>query len=356
MNRSLQRTAVIFLSASLLLTACSQVPEQPAEETAVTEPEPTEPVTQEKEAEPIAPYRHPLTGTPSQLQLTDRPAVVMVENSPAARPQSGLHKADIVYEILAEGDITRFVAVYHSQTVEKIGPVRSIRPYFVELGAGLDAVIVHAGWSQDAMNVISKNRLNHLDQVYGDHKYYWREKSRKAPHNLYTSTEMIKEGAKDKKFRESWTDPVLAFAESVEAFSNEGQAVASVTIPYINGYTAGYEYDAGPGLYRRSMKGKPHTDAESGEQITAANVLICETDHRILDNAGRRNVDVFGPDKGYLLQRGKLREITWENKNGVIRAYAGSVELPLLPGQTWVHVVPSLSKVDVGGEAAGVAG
>lgn len=79
----------------------------------------------------------------------------MVENAPQARPQTGLDQADIVYEILAEGEITRFVSVFQSHEATTIGPVRSIRPYFVEIGDALDAVIVHAGWSQEAMDMMA---------------------------------------------------------------------------------------------------------------------------------------------------------------------------------------------------------
>jgi hypothetical protein len=355
MKRSLLTGAVVLLCASALLAACAQNSGEPA-----PQPSEQEQSTQDlpnddglTESAPEAPYRMPLTGMPADTELTSRPFVVMVENSPAARPQSGLHKADIVYEILAEGDITRFIAVYQSQSAEKIGPVRSIRPYFVEIGAGLDAVIVHAGWSQDAMNLIAKKKLNHMDQVYGDHDYYWREKSRKAPHNLYTSTELMKKGMEAKKFHEDWDNPVLAFAKSKEEANVQGQEHgAVVTIPYLQGYSAGYNYDAGSGLYRKLLKGEPHTDAETGEQITAGNILIGEAKHRVLDDAGRREVDVFGPAAGYLLQGGKVREITWENRDGAIRAFADGTEIPLLPGQTWVHIVPNLSKVDLGMAAA----
>src|SRR5690606_28241525 len=130
--------------------------------------------------------------------------VVMVENSPRARPQDGLHKADIVYEVLAEGEITRFVSVFQSQVAEVIGPVRSLRPYFAQIGHGLDGVIVHAGWSQDAKYYLVKHNLANFDQVYGDDKYYWRDNSRKVPHNLYTKTELLREGIVNKKYREEW--------------------------------------------------------------------------------------------------------------------------------------------------------
>ncbi|MBP1995803.1 DUF3048 domain-containing protein [Paenibacillus eucommiae] len=297
-----------------------------------------------------APYSFPFTGMPSQEEVKSRPFIVMVENSPQARPQTGLDQADIVYEILAEGEITRFVAVYQSQDAKVIGPVRSIRPYFVEIGAGLDAVIVHAGWSQDAMNILVGRKLAHLDQVYGDDAFYWRDKDRKAPHNLYTSVEKMKLGAETRKFREEWKGPVLSFAKDGKSTFQTSSAATSATkieIPYISGYVVSYEYDVESGQYKRTMAGKPHLDKESEKQLTATNLLVLESKHQILDNAGRRNVDIFGPGKGIMLQQGKQIEVTWEQKNGIIRAYDGANEVRLLPGTTWVQIVPINSAVKV---------
>lgn len=311
------------------------------------------------EPEPVLPYAYPLTGVPTDELVTKRPIVVMVENSPAARPQTGLHEADIVYEVLAEGDITRFIAVYQSVASEEIGPVRSIRPYFVELGRALDGILVHAGWSQEAMNLMVKHKLNHLDQVYGDHDFYWRDKSRKAPHNLYTSVELIEKGAEARKFRAEWEAPVLNFASEanpVRVTASSGQPATHVTIPYLQSYTVAYDYDEASGEYMRSMKGEPHRDKKSETRLTATNVMIVEAPHRIVDQVGRREVDVFGPGKGYLLQDGRQREIVWKLKDGVIRAYAeegDTIDLPLLPGKTWVQIVPSLSKVTFGQRGEG---
>jgi hypothetical protein len=349
------RFTLTLLLMAALLAGCaanpSSVEETPTPPVArpepITEPEPKP----EPEPEPLLPYIYPLTGIPTEEQLTNRPIVIMVENSPAARPQTGLHEADFVYEVLAEGDITRFIAIYHSVESEEIGPVRSIRPYFVELGMAIDGMLVHAGWSQEAMNLMVKHKVNHLDQVYGDHDFYWRDKSRKAPHNLYTSTDLIRKGAETRKFRTTWTDPILTFVRAgadgtVPAPS--GEPAGSVTIPYIQGYSVGYTYDAESGAYLRLMKGEPHKDKKTDTRLSAANVLIVEAPHRIVDKVGRREVDVYGPGLGYLLQAGKKREITWELKNGVIRAYdtAGAItDIPLLPGKTWVQIVPSLAKV-----------
>ncbi len=296
--------------------------------------------------EPIKPFIYPLTGLGSDVEIKSRPMMYMVENQKQARPQDGLHLADIVFEILAEGEITRFVAVYQSQEAEVIGPVRSIRPYFVQLGHGLDALVVHAGWSQDAMNMIVAKKVAHFDQVYGDDAYYWRDKSRKMPHNLYSSTALIREGALKKKFREEWTDPSLTFYPENEIPVITGKPAASITIPYIQGYEVGYTYDASNNKYNRIMLGELHTDKSTDTQLTADNIIIAFSKHKVLDNAGRRAVDVIGPGEGYIIQRGQLRDITWESKDGMIRAFIDDKEVELVPGKTWIHVVPLGSKVE----------
>ncbi|WP_158299369.1 DUF3048 domain-containing protein [Paenibacillus antri] len=353
-RRKLQPLLLLMLLSLLAGCAGGAAPvEDPIEEDPVAET-PETPGSEDVAEQPILPYTYPLTGLPAEELLTDRPVVVMVENSPAARPQTGLHEADLVYEVLAEGDITRFIAVYQSVKSEEIGPVRSIRPYFVQLGMEVDGILVHAGWSQEAMNLMVKHKLNHLDQVYGDHDYYWRDKSRKAPHNLYTSIELIRKGAEKKKFREAWTDPVVTFAlpgAGGDAAVPKGDPADRVTIPYIGGYEVGYEYEAATKTYLRSMKGKPHTDKKTDARLSATNVLVVQAKHRIVDDVGRREVDVQGPGKGVLLQAGLKRDIVWELKNGVIRAYdkEGAItDIPLLPGKTWVQIVPDLSKVTFG--------
>src|SRR5690606_31178557 len=107
---------------------------------------------------------------------------------------------------------------------------------------------------------------------------------------------------------------------------------------YLLNYTVGYTYDAATNTYLRLMKGEPHLDKKTETRLSAANVMIVEAKHRVVDNVGRRQVNVFGPGDGYLLQGGVKRDIAWELKNGVIRAYeeAGAAsDLPLLPGKTW---------------------
>ncbi len=293
-------------------------------------------------------FKAPLTGVAIEMPVDERPVAVMVENSPEARPQSGLTKADLVYEVLAEGDITRFVAVYQSDaTAEAIGPVRSMRPYFLELGMGLDALIVHAGRSPEVTSILKKQQVDNFDEVYngGDGKYNWRDKSRKAPHNLYTRIDNIRQGAEKKKYRKTWTDPQLLFGSSGES-TVAATPFQKVKIHYYNGYYVTYSTDSGKGTFLRSMAGNAHVDRESEEQIAANNVIICFAKHEVLDKVGRRSVDVNGPGSGFLLQNGKYIGITWEKKNGAIRAMVAGEELPFVPGNTWIQFVPEGAKIE----------
>lgn len=326
---------------ALTVAGCSGQPQTAP----VPDPSPSPVVTPTPSQTPAYKFHFPLTGKGTNEKVEARPLMVMIENSPQARPQTGLDQADVVFEILAEGEITRFAAVYHSQNPKVIGPVRSIRPYYAQLGEGLDALIVHAGWSQDAINYINSRKLAHFDQVYGDDAYYWRDKERSAPHNLYTSVDKIREGSEKKKFRQEWKAFKYPFLEEDEKVS--GDKAERVKVNYIHGYYVSYEYDAEAGVYKRSMAGEPHLDKDSKVQLTASNIIIAETKHRVLDNEGRRSVDIDGPGKGMLIQGGVKRDVTWERKDGTIRVYEDKRELPLLPGQTWIQVVPVDSKVEI---------
>jgi hypothetical protein len=290
----------------------------------------------------------PLTGVPTVFPTeTDRPIVVMVENSFRARPQSGLIDADIVYEALAEGNITRFVAVFHSASPSVIGPVRSIRPYFVQLAHGLDGLLVHAGWSQDAMIAIERLGVDHLDQVYGDHKYYWRDRSRRAPHNLYTGIDRVREAFSDQKMRTAWNVRALDFALDQVVYP-EGVPTHDVVIPYLGGYRAGYTYDKLLGVYVRTMNGAVHKDKTSDRALTANNVLIVEARHRILDKVGRRDVDIQSGGRAVLLQSGRRQDVWWKWTGGIIRPYVALEApdaIPLIPGTTWIQIVEQLDRV-----------
>lgn len=335
-----------LLILMLLMAGCGLAGNSEKNNETPEEVEEPEVVVPEPEPEPPKPaFTYMLTGLPTETEHNERAVMVMVENQAQARPQSGLHQADIIYEVLAEGDITRFAVIYQSHIPDLIGPVRSIRPYYIELGKQLDSLIIHAGWSPEAQRILTgSGTYPFINEVYsGDHAYFWRSQDRRAPHNVYTSKEKITEGWEDKKYRTDWEGIQLGFWE--DAVEVPGEAANKVTLDYIGSYSVSYDYDEAKGVYLRSMEGEPHNDRETEEQLSAANVLIAEAQHQILDNVGRRAVDIHGPGHGWLVQAGKMREVTWEMKDGLVRAYVDGEEQKLVPGQTWINFIPGGSGV-----------
>ncbi|GIW49783.1 MAG: hypothetical protein KatS3mg080_0394 [Anoxybacillus sp.] len=144
-------------------------------------------------------WTFPLTGMPANEKTMQRAVAVMINNYPAARPQSGLHKADIVYEVLAEGDITRLLAIYQSEQPDVIGPVRSARDYFIQLSNGFHALYVCHGWSPEAQKLLKSGAADYVNGLFYDGTLFWRDRTRKAPHNSYISFENIKKGAEKKR-------------------------------------------------------------------------------------------------------------------------------------------------------------
>lgn len=155
------------------------------------------------ENEPVVPKaKSPLTGMDMNAQFKNqRPLAVMVENEYNARPQSGLDKAGVVYEVLAEGGITRFLAIYLGETVDEIGPVRSARPYFLDYTMEYDGIYIHYGASPQGYTDLKKLKIDAINGMYDD-VTFWRDKSRKEPHNAYTNTEKIITTSKEHGFFE----------------------------------------------------------------------------------------------------------------------------------------------------------
>ncbi|GBF10795.1 DUF3048 domain-containing protein [Tepidibacillus sp. HK-1] len=297
----------------------------------------------EKEEVWASKYTAPLTGLHVDNEVKERIIGVMVNNHPKARPQSGLIEADMVYEILAEGMITRFVAFYQSKAPKVVGPVRSIRPYYIDLINGFDGLIVHAGASEAAYAILQRDNLPDLDEIKNSGPAFWRVDFRKMPHNLYTSIDKIRTFAEKKGYRSEGYIPTIPFLKEDEIVT--GTPAKEINIEYYSKYIVGYQYDETKKQYNRYINGQPHTDLETEEQLTAKNLLVIRAEHKILDNEGRRSINLYGPGKGYLFQNGAMKEITWERKDGVIRAYVDGKEQGLLPGQTWTIVVQNSTPV-----------
>ncbi|OEF97024.1 DUF3048 domain-containing protein [Desulfuribacillus alkaliarsenatis] len=312
------------------------------EEIEVVEPVEEEP--EEVEEEPKEPnYRAPLTYEGMDRPVNKRPYAVLIENSPQARPQSGLDKADIVYEVLAEGSITRFIAIYQSQFPESIGPIRSARKYMLDIAGYYDAVIVHAGGSPGALEQIRRQQLPSLSEIING-AYFKRESFRRAPHNVYSNVELLDKGVEARNYRQTYNLPEIPFALDKEI---RGEDVTEVLIPYSSTYQVKYRYSDLTGNYHRFINNMAHTDLVTNQQLQATNVFIVFARHSVMDNEGRLNINLESSGRGYALQQGTVQEVTWRHEGGVVRYYVGGQEIERLPGNTWVQIVPDIVAVSI---------
>jgi hypothetical protein len=337
----MKKWAVFMIAFLFLLSSCSgkeKVKESVKEEKPVTQPE--EKVVEEPKKDP---YFYPLTGIGSETSTDGRAVAVMINNHPKARPQSGLNKADIVYEILAEGDITRFLAVFQSEKPEKIGPVRSARDYYIHLAKGLNALYIAHGYSPEAKEILNGNYIDNLNGMVYDGTLFKRSKTRKAPHNSYITYENILKGAKQKKYSMEKSPVPFKFFTDEESKNITGTDASTVKIKYANGSVSNstFEFDAATGKYKRFSVDKQTVDLDTNEPVLLDNIFIIEAVHEFIDSYGRRAIDFESGGKAYLLQKGKVNQVEWKNKNGEIIPVKNGEELALVPGKTWVNVVPA---------------
>jgi len=271
--------------------------------------------------------------------------LVMIDNLKAARPQSDLDKADLVYEIIAEAGITRYMTLFYYQGAEKIGPVRSTRGYFVQLAKGYDAPLAHAGGSQEALAMIPQIGVKDFDEIYNSGAYFWRDKTRKKPHNLYTSTDKLLQGAKAKKY-ELKTPFLQPWGTEWEGTSYTGELVVDYSI---KNYPYKVSWCYNENRYERSINGKPHV-MEDDVAITADNLLVMVTKITTYVKDGIPLSDVKVVGKGDLICyiNGQTLKGYWQ-KDAVsadMKFYDEQGELlKLKRGTTWIQVVPSLECV-----------
>jgi hypothetical protein len=287
-------------------------------------------------------YYSPLTGRQVESEATTKQAVtaIMLENSPDARPQSGLKDAGVVYEAIAEGGITRFLAVYQEAKPQLIGPVRSVRLYYVDWAAPYNASIAHVGGSKFALDEVRNGNYRDIDQFFNGN-YYWRATDRYAPHNVYTSFEKLDALNKSKGYTES---SFTGFARANGKASAKPDAT-SVTINISSGlYNTSYTYDAKTNTYPRSVGGAPHMDREKG-QISPDVVIAMKVNMTlVMEDGYRESITTDGSGEAVIFQNGTAQTVTWQkpNRGGQIQFIgADGKEVKLNRGQTWISAVPN---------------
>lgn len=328
------------MAAMLLVAGCSKKEETTKK--VDKEKKPPE-VVKEVDATEEFSYFFPLTGMGTNDEIEGRSVAVMVNNHSQARPQSGLHKADIVYELLAEGDITRFLAVFQSEQPDNIGPVRSARDYYIKLAKGLDSLFVAHGYSPEAKDMLESGYIDDLNGMVYDGTLFKRASFRKAPHNSYISFENVLKGAEQNNFDMKEAPKSFKFLTEKESESVTGEAATMVSVLYSSKdlYNADYEYDVDLGKYKRFSGDEQTIDLESKTPVLLDNIFIIEANHRVIDDYGRKDIDFESGGRAYLLQKGTWKQIEWKNVDGRIVPMQNGQEVGLLPGKTWVNVVPS---------------
>lgn len=281
---------------------------------------------------------YPFTGQKAE-GVTDRRAVaVMVSNQEKARPQTSLSKADIVFEMLTEGNITRFMAVYQSTEPDVVGPVRSAREYFFTLADGYDALYIYSGAADFVNDMIKEREIDHLEGALYDNdgNLFIREPFRKAPHNMYLQFGAVDEVAAGEGYDTTWNYESMAFLDEGEAVSEDMDGTYAKIDYYGSEPIVEFEYDKTNETYTRIDDGETMVELESEKPIEMSNVLIVEADHEVIDDENRRSIDTESGGQAVLLRQGKATELEWENQDGrIVPVKDGEVE-PFVPGQTWI--------------------
>lgn len=285
-----------------------------------------------------------------KMQSNTRPIAVMIDNDDQrARPQMGLESAYLVYEIVVEGSATRFMALFKEPELEKVGPIRSSRHYFLDYAMENDARYVHAGFSDKAAADIKSLGINNINGLY--ETIFWRDKTYDSTwHNMYTSLKKVAELSDKKGYRNTTDKALLTYSK--EFATPNGEDATHLTIPYANFYKVEFKYNAETKLYERYVNNSPHK-SQTGDGLTAKNIIVYTLTNVPLNdgiNASRQDLRNIGSGEGYYLSEGKSVKIKWEKASrGAQTVYTteNGEKLTLNPGNTYIQIVPSYSSYTI---------
>lgn len=264
---------------------------------------------------------------------------MMVENSPEARPQSGLKKSGVVFEAIAEGGITRFLVLYQNEKPSLIGPVRSLRMYYIDWLAAFDAGIGHAGGSAAALAEIRNGNYKDLDQFFNS-QYYWRSSDRYAPHNVYTNFEKIDAMNASKGIKTSKFTGFSRVDGKTSAVTDATQINVTISSSLFN---SSYIYNPISNNYMRSQAGAAHLDREDGQISPSVVITMHVNESTMADYGNHEDIQTIGSGDAEIFQNGTIIKATWHksSKTGQLSfTDAEGNDVPLVRGQTWITAVP----------------
>ena len=292
------------------------------------------------------------------LNSDTRPIAVMINNHNKARPNhAGLNDAYLIYEIIVEGGLTRYMALFKDQTTERIGSVRSSRHYFLDYALEHDAIYTHFGWSPQAKSDITKLGVNNINGLYDSG--FWRDRTLnvQTEHTAFTNIANIKEVASKKNYRLTTDrEPLLDYTFVNQALNkldiegSEAIVANNVSIRYSSYVTTSYVYDSENGVYKRYVNGEEHTDAVTKEQYTFKNIITYKVRNYSIDGYGRQTLDNIGSGEGYYICNGYAIPITWEKESRssqTIYKYLDGSELKVTDGNTFIQIQPTNQKLTI---------
>ena len=285
-----------------------------------------------------------------------RPIAVMINNNHQAWPHAGLDDAYITYEIIAEGGITRLMAIFKDKGTAKIGSVRSSRPYFLDYALENDAIYVHFGWSEDAKADIKTLGIDNINGLT-DESVFWRDTSLKKAreHTAFTSMEKINQYAKEKGYNRDTNKKLLLnySVDEIDLSEREDAIKAEKVYMRYSKYTnSSYEYDSENKNYKRFMSGTSHVDAITGRQYTYKNVIITPIKNRSYDSYGRQKLDNIGQGEGYFITNGYAIPITWSKESRssqTVYKDKNNEEIKVNDGTTFIQITPIGEEIKIEG-------
>jgi len=290
----------------------------------------------------------------------------LIDNEISARPAAGLARAKVVFEVLVEAGITRYLAFFDStEEIKQIGPVRSARFYFLDWAEGFRSLLVHAGGSPKSLwqLALTRDNLLNLDEISADGRYFFRDRKLVAPHNLFTSADLLQTALAGKKKAKEWSDPELAFfyqqngwlykkekAGLLLAGSNRLKEVKPIILNFSTfGYKVQYEYLPIENSYLRYLADQVDLTA-SRENIKVKNVIVIwlNTYSAGRGSSGRDKLrlglDTLGEGQALVCSDGVCQPGFWRKTSAEVRIQffdEDGHKIPLRPGNTWIEVLPT---------------
>ena len=285
---------------------------------------------------------------------TERPYAVMIDNHLDALPQAGLNKAYIVYEMIVEGGETRLMALFKDRDLEKIGPIRSSRHYFLDYALENDAIYVHFGWSPQAQADISKLGVNNINGITAGENAnaFWRVRDKYAPHNAVTSSLNIIKMAEDRNYSTTSNKKSVLNYVTDEVELTDGQVANSVTIPYSYYNNVKYVYNAETKRYTRYSRDRLQKDWDTQENITTKNIIVTFVQNTTLNDGedkGRQTLDNVGTKDGYYITNGKAIKIKCKKSSRSSQTVYEDLngnEIKVNDGNTFIQICPLNAEVE----------